>query len=73
MEKYKFFIQDLIVLLKERLERPKEHQLKSNIDYNKGVNMGIYETLDLIKEQANAFGIPLEDIGLDSYQIEKFL
>ena len=32
--------------------------------------MGFYETLDLIKSQANAFGILLEEIGLANYNLE---
>ena len=69
MEQYKFFMQDLAVLLKEKLEQSKERQLLTNSEFDKGVNMGIYECLDLIKQQADAFGIPLQEIGLDKVNL----
>ena len=73
MEQYKFFIQDLVVLLKEKLEQSRERQISTNDEFDKGVNMGIYESLDLIKQQANAFGIPLQEIGLDDFCMEQLL
>lgn len=73
MEQYKFFIQDLVVLLKEKLEQAKENQSISSDDFSKGVSMGVYECLDLIKQQATAFDIPLIEIGINDYPLEDFL
>lgn len=73
MEQYKFFIQDLVVLLKEKLEQAKKNQSISNDDFRKGVSMGVYECLDLIKQQATAFDIPLSEIGINDYTLEDFL
>lgn len=73
MEHYKFFIQDLVTLLKERLQQEKENQAITNDDFNKGVSMGIYESLDLIKKQAESFNIPLSEIGLDDFSLKEFL
>jgi hypothetical protein len=72
MEKYKFFLQDLVVLLKQRLEQAKEQQITGDI-FEKGVSMGIYECLDLIKQQAKTFDIPLDDLGLENYLLEKYI
>lgn len=73
MEQYKHFLHDLVPLLKEKLEQSKIEQSKSNNDFQKGISMGYYETLDLIKSQAKAFGIPLEEIGLDKFDLEENL
>lgn len=73
MEQYKFFIQDLVALLKEKLEQAKENQSTSKDNFNKGVSMGIYECLDLIKQQAEVFEIPLNEIGINNYPLEDFL
>jgi hypothetical protein len=35
--------------------------------------MGVYECLDLIKQQATAFDIPLSEIGINDYTLEDFL
>jgi hypothetical protein len=73
METYKFFLQDLVALLKEDLEQAKQKKRISNDDFDKGLSMGIYTCLDLIKQQAQAFDIPLSEIGLKDYPLEKFL
>lgn len=73
MENYKYFIQDLVLLLKERLEEAKQNQTLPIDDFNKGLSMGIYECIDLIKQQAEVFNIPLEEVGLDNYKLEDFL
>jgi hypothetical protein len=74
MELYKYFLKDLTFLLKERLERAKEAQIASKTDeFAIGVSMGIYECLDLIKQQAEAFEIPLKELGLDDYPLENYL
>ena len=71
MEKYKFFLEDLVALLKEQLEQASKD---SSIDsFKSGKTMGIYVSLDLIKSQAIAFEIPLDEIGLNEYDLERFL
>jgi hypothetical protein len=72
MDQYKFFLQDLVVLLKEKLEQAKEKQAIGDV-FEKGISLGIYESLDLIKQQAKAFEIPLDEIGLENYILEKYL
>lgn len=70
MEKYKLYLIDLVTLLKERIEQATATESDR---YNKGITMGIYEALDLIKSQAQAFDISLEEIGLDDFNLEQFL
>ena len=73
MEKYKYFLDDLVGLLKEKLENAHEDMLLKNTNSSKDRVFAFYETLDLIKSQAKVFGIPLSEIGLNNYNIEKFL
>jgi hypothetical protein len=70
MEKYKFFLLDLVTILKEKIVDSRNS--KKLDDFNKGIAMGRYEALDLIKSQAKAFDISLEEIGLDNFEIEQF-
>jgi hypothetical protein len=73
MEHYKFFLEDLVYLLKEKLERSQKDRALDKNSFNDGVNMGIYECLDLIKQQAKAFEISLDEIGLQDYNLENYL
>lgn len=72
MEKKLFFLQDLVYLLKEKIENFKSKET-SDDEFTKGIIMGLYESLDLIKQQASAFEIPLSEIGLENYDLESFL
>ncbi|WP_235596354.1 hypothetical protein, partial [Leptospira weilii] len=69
MDTYKLFLQDLVVLLKEKLKHSKTNQI-GNDQFEKGVRMGIYETLDLIKSQADSFGISLQELGIENLRLE---
>ncbi|MFA6060113.1 MAG: hypothetical protein WC756_18060 [Taibaiella sp.] len=74
MEQYKFFLRDLVSLLKEKLKESKQREVSNpNDDFEKGLVMGFYESLDLIKYQANIFEIPMDEIGLDNYNLEEYL
>ncbi len=73
MEQYKYFLKDLVTLLKEKLEQAKENQGISKSEFDKGVSMGVYECIDLIKQQANSFEIPLKEIDLEDYPLENYL
>ena len=76
MDKYKDYTTDLISLLKQMLERTyQEAKISTGADseYNSGKLFAYYEVLDLIKSQSFAFQIPLEEIGLKDYNLDKFL
>lgn len=72
-ERYKEFLKDLISLLIDRLEKTKVDENMEEGSLNVGKNLSLYETLDLIKSQAFAFGIPLSDIGLENIDLEREL
>ena len=73
MEKYKYYLQDLVILLKERLEEAKKNQTLPVDDFNSGISSGIYTCLDIIKQQAIAFDIPLKEIHLDDINLEDYI
>lgn len=74
MENYKFFLQDLVSILKEKLKESKQREISNPSDeFEKGMVMGFYESIDLIKAQANIFEIPMNEIGLDDYNLEEYL
>ncbi|MFZ2899000.1 MAG: hypothetical protein WA004_10280 [Saprospiraceae bacterium] len=75
--KFKYFIQDLVTLFKEKLEEnhmeSKSDLPQSKRDFVKGEVFAYYEMLDLIKSQCIAFDIPLDEFGLEDYNLESFL
>ncbi|MDQ3016145.1 MAG: hypothetical protein M3R25_05425 [Bacteroidota bacterium] len=71
MDIYKLCMQDIVVLLKCDMESAKAEDTGS--DYDAGVRMGMYYSLNTIKHEAVAFGIPLEELGLADFHLEKFL
>ena len=73
MEKYKYYLQDLVFLLKDELEKAKENQTLPVDDFNSGVSAGIYTCLNIIKQQAIAFDIPLNEIHLDDINLEDYI
>lgn len=66
--KYKLFLQDLVYLLKERLENS-----TSDTEFNMGGQIECYSILDMIKQQAEVFNIPFDEINLKDYDLEKFM
>ena len=68
--KYKLYLQDLVVILKERLEDTMKEEYS---EFDLGMQMECYNILDIIKQQAEAFNIPLAELGLEHYDLEKFM
>lgn len=68
--KYKLFLQDLVHILKERLENSIEEEYT---DFNMGGQMECYTILDIIKQLSEAFNISLNEIGLENYDLERFM
>ncbi len=68
--KYKLYLQDLVTILKERLE---DTIKKECSEFDLGVQMECYNILDIIKQQAEVFNIPLDELGLEHYDLEKFM
>lgn len=75
-DNYKNYLADLArLLLKEIKETYVDLSLKRGpeLDHSLGQVFALYSTLDLMKSQAVAFNIPLEELGLDSIRLEGFL
>jgi hypothetical protein len=66
---YKYFLQDLIPILKDNLKEIK----KDNIDdYVKGQLFAYFDILTIIQQQAIAFGINPDDIGINDIKDADF-
>ena len=68
--KYELYLQDLVAILKERLEDTMKEEYS---EFDLGMQMECYNILDIIKQQAEAFNIPLAELGLEHYDLEKFM
>jgi len=68
--KYELYLQDLVAILKERLEGTMKEEYS---EFDLGMQMECYNILDIIKQQAEAFNIPLAELGLEHYDLEKFM
>ena len=60
------YLYDLAVLLKEKAFEAKGSKENDSAgkDYNLGRSMAFYEVISLMQQQAQAFGIPLNEIAL---------
>ena len=60
---YKYYLRDLIYRVKECREGVKENTL-----FRDGEKFGYSRVIDIIENQAAAFGIDLEEIGFYDYE-----
>jgi hypothetical protein len=71
------FLASLVDLLKvDAFEAKKDYLAASDDDtklFNDGVLMGYYYVINLLKQQAEAFGYELSDINLDDFDPDKDL
>ena len=70
------YIRDLGVLLKEKALDAKEESRTAAADqraFALGRLMAFHEVISLMQQQAQAFGLPLEAVGLDDIRPEKDL
>lgn len=75
-DQYKNYIFDLVTLLKEQAREAKteaDHPTEGNEGYNNGYLMAYHMMISLMKNQAIAFGIQEEEIGLDDIDPERDL
>ncbi|WPD21071.1 MAG: hypothetical protein SD837_12760 [Candidatus Electrothrix scaldis] len=66
-DKYKYYLIDLLSLIKDRAINMKKdgEQSDSQTDsFKSGYLMAIHEVISLARDQADAFGISPDDIGL---------
>ncbi len=76
-DKFKYYLHDLGMLLKEKAQAAKNEKdnpvdQKDN-DYNIGYLMAFHEVIDLMKQQADAFDIKQDEIGLADIDAERDL
>ena len=69
--KYKYYLADLVDLIKEKATEAKSRS--RNDSFESGRSMAFYETLSLIKDQASAFDIDMESTGLQELNPEEYL
>lgn len=64
------FLIDLGTLLRERAVAAHDMAKRNPSEFQGGVAHGYYEVLSLIESQAEAFGLPLDDIGLKGFSVD---
>jgi len=70
---YWHYIKDLIQIISEKSLDAKRDAEGSKLDFDVGGLMAYYEVLGILQQQANAFGIPLAEIGLDKIDRDRDL
>ncbi|KJU86498.1 hypothetical protein MBAV_001305 [Candidatus Magnetobacterium bavaricum] len=63
------FVRDLVTLLIEKALTAKEKATNGG-DFDKGMHMTYYDILSLVQSQADAFGIPLDELGLKDFDAD---
>ena len=66
---------DYQVVLQEVLEKAKEAALQANTnnDYQRGLRMAYYDILSFARDQGQAFGISVADLGMDDFDPQDLL
>jgi hypothetical protein len=64
------FLFDLVSLLREKAVEAK-NEANTGSDYEKGRHFAYYEVLSLIQQQAQAFGIGMENIGMKEFDPDR--
>ena len=65
MTVYKDYLQDLGILIKEMAFEAKSDANDDGTDFSIGYMAGFHRIVSLMQQQAEAFGIPLDNIGLN--------
>ncbi len=63
------FVRDLVTLLIEKALTAKKKAANGG-DFDKGMHMTYYDILSLVQNQADAFGIPLDELGLKDFDAD---
>ena len=64
------YLSDLVLLLREKVAEAKNNSSLGD-EQQKGRHWGLYEALSLVHQQAIAFGIPLDEIGMKNFDPDK--
>lgn len=66
-------LHDVAVELVNMTMAAKREAVASGSDYDRGRHFALYEAVSLISQQATAFGLPLERIGLGALDVDREL
>ena len=72
-EKYKNYLHDLGVLLKEYALEAKQDSDRKGTDFSSGYVSGFHRVVSLMQQQADTFDISVEEIGLDGIDADEDL
>ena len=63
---YKYYLRDLIYIIKERKSELKSDKNKS--DFDSGIEYGYLEIISIIENQALSFNLDFKAIGFEDYE-----
>ena len=64
---YRLYLRDLGYLIRELAVDSKMTMLEKQSDFTAGYVAGFHRVVSLMQQQAEAFNIPLKDLGLDDF------
>jgi len=70
---YQNYLKDLGSLIKESAMEAKQQSLEKDTDFSVGYMAGFHRVVSLMQQQAEAFDLPLEEIGLDGIDADEDL
>ena len=70
---YQNYLKDLGMQIKEYAFSAKKDASESGNDFSVGYMAGFHRIISLMQQQAEAFGIPFEDIGIDGIDADEDL
>ncbi len=69
---YKHYLLDLVPIIKENSKSLIQKQQKNHSDFVDGQIFAYYDILSVMQQQAIAFGLDVNEIGLQELEIEKY-
>lgn len=70
---FRNYLGDLGVLVRELAIEAKQDVERKDSDFSAGYLAGFHRVVSLMQQQAEAFGIPLDEIGLDGIDADEDL
>jgi hypothetical protein len=70
---YQNYLKDTCLLIKELALEAKQQAQEHGSDFSVGYMAGFHRIVSLMQQQAEAFDIPLEEIGLDEIDADEDL
>ena len=70
---YQDYLKDLGVLIKELALEAKQQAIENRNDFSIGYMSGFHRIVSLMQQQAEAFNIPVEEIGLNGIDADEEL